>query len=165
MKHIIALVLGTLFGLILVKAEVLSWFRIQEMFAFQSFHMYGIIGSAVGVGALSVWLIRTFKVKSVEGNVIELKDKAPRYVSATGRLGVWARLGHDGRVPRPDVRLDWQRDHHHGACRRGRGVGCPNLRRATRQTPPLRVLPSPGSMCPQRTTRRRVTPVASFWIK
>ena len=82
MKHIIALVLGTLFGLILVKAEVLSWFRIQEMFAFQSFHMYGIIGSAVGVGALSVWLIRTFEVKSVEGNVIELKDKAPRYVSA-----------------------------------------------------------------------------------
>ena len=82
MKHIIALVLGTLFGLILVKAEVLSWFRIQEMFAFQSFHMYGIIGSAVGVGALSVWLIRTFKMKSVEGNVIELKDKAPRYVSA-----------------------------------------------------------------------------------
>ena len=82
MKHIIALVLGTLFGLILVKAEVLSWFRIQEMFAFQSFHMFGIIGSAVGVGALSVWLIHTFKVKSVEGNVIELKDKAPRYVSA-----------------------------------------------------------------------------------
>ena len=82
MKHIIALVLGTLFGLVLVKAEVLSWFRIQEMFAFQSFHMYGIIGSAVGVGALSVWLIRTFKVKSVEGNVIKLKDKAPRYVSA-----------------------------------------------------------------------------------
>lgn len=82
MRHIIALVLGTLFGLILVKAEVLSWFRIQEMFAFQSFHMYGIIGSAVGVGALSVWLIRTFKVKSVEGNVIELKDKAPRYMSA-----------------------------------------------------------------------------------
>ena len=82
MKHVIALVLGTLFGLILVKAEVLSWFRIQEMFAFQSFHMYGIIGSAVAVGALSVWLIRTFNVKSVEGNVIELKDKAPRYVSA-----------------------------------------------------------------------------------
>jgi len=82
MKHIIALVLGTLFGLILVKAEVLSWFRIQEMFAFQSFHMYGIIGSAVGVGALSVWLIRTFRMKSLEGNVIELKDKAPRYKSA-----------------------------------------------------------------------------------
>ena len=82
MKHLIALVLGTLFGLILVKAEVLSWFRIQEMFAFQSFHMYGIIGSAVAVGALSVWLIRRFKLKSVEGNIIDLKDKAPHYKSA-----------------------------------------------------------------------------------
>lgn len=82
MKNIIALLLGTLFGIILVKAEVLSWFRIQEMFAFQSFHMYGIIGSAVVVGALSVWLIRKFKVKSLEGNVIELADKAPRYKSA-----------------------------------------------------------------------------------
>ena len=82
MKNLIALVLGTLFGLILVKAEVLSWFRIQEMFAFQSFHMYGIIGSAVGVGALSVFLIRQLKVRSIEGNLIELKDKAPRYKSA-----------------------------------------------------------------------------------
>ena len=82
MKNVIALVLGTLFGLILVKAEVLSWFRIQEMFAFQSFHMYGIIGSAVVVGALSVFLIRALKVKSLEGNFIELKDKAPRYTSA-----------------------------------------------------------------------------------
>jgi uncharacterized membrane protein YedE/YeeE len=82
MKNILALILGSLFGLILVKAEVLSWFRIQEMFAFQSFHMYGIIGSAIAVGALSVWLIRTFNVKSLEGNLIELNDKAPRYTSA-----------------------------------------------------------------------------------
>ncbi len=82
MRNLLSLVLGTLFGLILVKAEVLSWFRIQEMFAFQSFHMYGIIGSAVAVGALSVWLIRTFNVKSLEGNPIELNDKAPRYTSA-----------------------------------------------------------------------------------
>ena len=82
MRNVIALILGSLFGLILVKAEVLSWFRIQEMFAFQSFHMYGIIGSAIAVGALSVWLIRTFNVKSLEGNLIELNDKAPRYTSA-----------------------------------------------------------------------------------
>ena len=76
------LLLGLLFGITLTMGEVISWFRIQEMFAFQSFHMYGIIGSAVVVGALSVWLIRTFKVKSLEGNVIELADKAPRYKSA-----------------------------------------------------------------------------------
>ena len=82
MKNALGLILGLLFGLILVKAEVLSWFRIQEMFAFQSFHMYGIIGSAVGVGALSVFLIRRMKVKSLVGNVITLQDKAPRYTSA-----------------------------------------------------------------------------------
>ena len=82
MKNALGLMLGLLFGLILVKAEVLSWFRIQEMFAFQSFHMYGIIGSAVGVGALSVFLIRRMKVKSLEGNVITLQNKAPRYTSA-----------------------------------------------------------------------------------
>lgn len=78
MKNALGLILGLLFGLILVKAQALSWFRIQEMFAFQSFHMYGVIGSAVGVGALSVFLIRRMQVKSLEGNVIALQDKAPR---------------------------------------------------------------------------------------
>ena len=82
MKNILALILGTLFGIILVKAEVLSWFRIQEMFAFQSFHMYGIIGSAVVVGAISVLIIRSLGIRSIEGNVIEVKDKAPNYKSA-----------------------------------------------------------------------------------
>lgn len=82
MRNFIALILGTFLGIIFMKAEVLSWFRIQEMFAFQSFHMYGIIGSAVAVGALSVWIIRKMGTKSIEGNVIELKDKAPRYKSA-----------------------------------------------------------------------------------
>ena len=82
MKNLLALILGTLFGVILVKAEVLSWFRIQEMFAFQSFHMYGIIGSAVVVGAISVLLIRSLGIRSIEGNVIEVKDKAPNYKSA-----------------------------------------------------------------------------------
>ena len=65
-----------------MKVEVLSWFRIQEMFAFQSFHMYGIIGSAIAVGALSVLIIRKLGAKSIEGNVIELNDKAPNYKSA-----------------------------------------------------------------------------------
>ena len=63
--------------------------------------MYGIIGSAVMVGALSVLVIRRFNVKSIEGNIIELKDKAPRYpllIWAAPRLG-WG--GHDGCVPRP----------------------------------------------------------------
>ncbi len=50
-------VLGILFGIILTKSEVISWFRIQEMFRFQSFHMYGVIGSAIAVGAVSLALI------------------------------------------------------------------------------------------------------------
>lgn len=76
-----------------------------------------------------------------------------------------ARLGLDGRVPGYDVRLDWPRDHHHGTRRRGRGAGCPHLRSASRQSPPLRELSSPRPWGPQRTTRRRVTPVSSFCTK
>ena len=82
MRNFLALLIGIFLGIIFMKAEVLSWFRIQEMFAFQSFHMYGIIGSAIAVGALSVWIIRKARTKSIEGNVIELNEKAPNYKSA-----------------------------------------------------------------------------------
>ena len=66
---------GILFGIILVKAEVISWFRIQEMFRLQSFHMYGVIGSAVVVGIISILLIKKFKVKSIDGEPIILESK------------------------------------------------------------------------------------------
>lgn len=69
------LVAGVWFGIILVKSEVISWFRIQEMFRLQSFHMYGVIGSAVVVGIISVFLIKKFKVKSFEGEEIKLEPK------------------------------------------------------------------------------------------
>jgi len=69
------LVIGLLFGIILVKAEIISWFRIQEMFRFQSFHMYGIIGSAVVVGMISVMLLKKFKVKTIYGEAIEFHTK------------------------------------------------------------------------------------------
>src|SRR5947208_8717541 len=66
---------GIVFGILLVKAEVVSWFRIQEMFRLQSFHMYGVIGSAVAIGALSVWFIKKFNIKTIHGEVIELHPK------------------------------------------------------------------------------------------
>jgi uncharacterized protein len=66
---------GLLFGIILVKAEVISWFRIQEMFRLQSFHMYGVIGSAVAVGAVSVWLIKQFNIKTIYGEPIVIPKK------------------------------------------------------------------------------------------
>ncbi len=69
------LISGILFGILLVKAEVVSWFRIQEMFRFQSFHMYGIIGSAVIVGAISVWIIKKWNIKTMYGEKIEFHPK------------------------------------------------------------------------------------------
>ncbi len=71
-KYLIA---GILFGVFLLKSEVINWYRIQEMFRFQSFHMYGIIGSAVIVGAISVFLIKKFKMKSFSGERIIFSDK------------------------------------------------------------------------------------------
>lgn len=69
------LLVGTLFGIVFVKAEIISWFRIQEMFRLQSFHMYGVIGSAVLVGMVSVWLIKKFKVKTLSGEPIFIQPK------------------------------------------------------------------------------------------
>ena len=69
LKYLLA---GVFFGIILIKAEVVSWFRIQEMFRLQSFHMYGVIGSAIVVGMISVWLIKRLKAKSVEGEKVVL---------------------------------------------------------------------------------------------
>ena len=67
--------LGTYFGFVLIKGEVISWFRIQEMFRFQSFYMYGVIGSAVLVGALSLLLIKRFNLKTIKKETISLEDK------------------------------------------------------------------------------------------
>lgn len=69
------LIVGMLFGITFVKAEIVSWFRIQEMFRFQSFHMYGVIGTAVIVGAISVWLIKKFNIKTIYGERIEFHPK------------------------------------------------------------------------------------------
>ncbi|MBK8473078.1 MAG: YeeE/YedE family protein [Sphingobacteriales bacterium] len=67
--------IGIAFGIVFVKAEIVSWFRIQEMFRLQSFHMYGVIGSAVVVGMLSVALIKMFRLKTIYGEPITLHPK------------------------------------------------------------------------------------------
>ena len=69
------LLVGTFFGILFMKAEVISWFLIQEMFRLQSFHMFGIIGSAVFVAMISVFLIKKFNIKTIHGEPIVLKDK------------------------------------------------------------------------------------------
>lgn len=67
--------IGIVFGIVFVKAEVISWYRIQEMFRLLSFHMYGVIGVAVLVGVVSVWLIKKFNIKTIHGEKIEFHPK------------------------------------------------------------------------------------------
>ncbi|MCX6209602.1 MAG: YeeE/YedE thiosulfate transporter family protein [Bacteroidetes bacterium] len=69
------LIVGIAFGIVFIKAEIISWYRIQEMFRLQSFHMYGVIGSAIVVGAISVGLIKKFKIKTIYGEEIKFHKK------------------------------------------------------------------------------------------
>ena len=75
MKNLKYLLFGTIFGIILYKAEVISWFRIQEMFHFQALHMYGVIGSAVATGMISILIIKKKNIKTISGEVIEIFQK------------------------------------------------------------------------------------------
>ncbi len=75
MRNIKYLVTGVMFGIVFVKAEIISWFRIQEMFHLQSFFMYGVMGTAVIVGMLSIWLIKRFNIKTFSGESITFENK------------------------------------------------------------------------------------------
>ena len=91
------ILVGILLGFILYKSEAVSWFRIYEMFRFQSFHMYGIIGSAVIAGIIIVQIIKRRKVKNAEGQQIEIKDKQKtfyRYLIGGAIFGMgWSLAG------------------------------------------------------------------------
>ena len=75
MKHLKFFLIGVYFGIVLIKSEVVSWFRIQEMFHFEGIHMYGVLGTAVAVGAASVFLIRISGLRSAIGEGIDLTPK------------------------------------------------------------------------------------------
>jgi len=91
------LAIGTYFGFVLVKAEVLSWYRIQEMFRFDAFHMYGTIGLAIMVGMITVWAVKRWQLRSVDGEPIRFSDKErswARYLLGGSLFGVgWALTG------------------------------------------------------------------------
>ena len=82
MKLLRFLLVGILFGIVMTKSEAVSWFRIQEMFRFQSFHMYGIIGVAVVVGAIMHMLIKKGGVKDFYGETIRFIDKPKTYIAS-----------------------------------------------------------------------------------
>lgn len=91
------LTLGILFGIILSKAEIISWYRIYEMFQFDSFHMYGVIGSAVVLGILAIQYLKRNNVKDIDGNQLIFADKeknVPRYLIGGILFGLgWALIG------------------------------------------------------------------------
>jgi len=97
MKIAVYLVLGVIFGITLAKAEVISWYRIQEMFRFQSFHMYGIIGTAIGLGVIVMYLIKKYSLKNYRGDKIVVNPKEmsiPRYLIGGIIFGLgWALAG------------------------------------------------------------------------
>ncbi len=80
MKYLKFLFVGILFGIILSKSEVVSWYRIYEMFKFQSFHMYGIIGSAVAIGLVLMQLFKKGIIKDFQGNQITIKPKKKGFI-------------------------------------------------------------------------------------
>ncbi len=75
MKNVKYLLVGILFGIIFVKAEILSWFRIYEMFRLQSFFMYGVIGTAIVVGIVSIFILKKFNIKTFSGDPITFEPK------------------------------------------------------------------------------------------
>lgn len=97
MKLFKFLITGVLFGIIMSKSEAISWYRIQEMFRLQAFHMYGIIGTAVVLGATGIAIIKKFKLKDINGTPIKFhpKEKAfTRYIIGGTIFGFgWVLIG------------------------------------------------------------------------
>ena len=97
MKFIKFLLLGIVFGIVMTKSEAVSWYRIQEMFRFQAFHMYGIIGTAVTLGVAGVALIKRFCMRDFSGNPIMFNPKEKsvlRYLIGGTIFGLgWALSG------------------------------------------------------------------------
>lgn len=97
MQYLKYIITGILFGIVMTKSEAVSWFRIQEMFRFESFHMYGIIGTAVVLGAIMTFLMKRSKMKDTSGHEIQFAPKEfsiPRYLIGGTVFGLgWAMTG------------------------------------------------------------------------
>jgi uncharacterized membrane protein YedE/YeeE len=97
MNYLKYLLIGTLFGVVLSKGEEVSWYRIYEMFKFGDIHMYGVIGTAVVLGAIGLFITKRFKAKSFGGEPIVFHDKScsvPRYLIGGTFFGLgWAMVG------------------------------------------------------------------------
>lgn len=97
MKHIKYIAIGIIFGITFTKAEIISWYRVYEMFSFESFHMYGIILSAISLSIVIVQVIKRKRIKDIGGHEIVFQDKEfsiPRYLIGGTIFGLgWAMTG------------------------------------------------------------------------
>ncbi|MCB0571566.1 MAG: YeeE/YedE family protein [Phaeodactylibacter sp.] len=97
MKNISFFIVGIFFGIVMTKSEAISWFRIHEMFRFESFHMYGIIGSAVVIGAIAMWIMKKSGMKTMAGSTVgytPMKLNIKRHLLAGTIFGLgWAITG------------------------------------------------------------------------
>lgn len=97
MKYFKFLLVGFFFGIVLTKSEAVSWYRIYEMFQFQSFHMYGIISVAIATGIIGIQLIKRNNIKALDGSAIVIKDKdnsTARYIFGGIFFGLgWGLVG------------------------------------------------------------------------
>ncbi|BDB57247.1 DUF6691 family protein [Flavobacterium ammonificans] len=97
MKYFKFLLVGFVFGIVLTKSEAVSWYRIYEMFHFQSFHMYGIISVAIATGIIGIQLIKRNNIKALDGSAIVIKDKdnsTARYIFGGIFFGLgWGLVG------------------------------------------------------------------------
>jgi uncharacterized membrane protein YedE/YeeE len=97
MKNIAFFAVGIFFGIVMTKSEAISWFRIHEMFRFESIHMYGIIGTAVILGAGIIFAMKKLKIKTLTGNLVNytpMELRIPRHLLAGTAFGLgWAVTG------------------------------------------------------------------------
>lgn len=97
MRIVSFFIIGIVFGIILIKAEVVSWFRIHEMFRFESFHMYGVIGTAVAIGTLFMWAMKKFGIKNSDQKLVvykPMKLSVKRHLIAGAIFGLgWGLAG------------------------------------------------------------------------
>ena len=97
MKYFKFLLVGFVFGIVLTKSEAVSWYRIYEMFHFQSFHMYGIISVAIATGVVGIQIIKRTKINAIDGSAIVIKDKekgTARYIIGGIFFGLgWGLVG------------------------------------------------------------------------
>jgi uncharacterized membrane protein YedE/YeeE len=101
MRNFLFLLIGTVFGITLIKSDAVSWYRMQEMFRFQGFQMFGIFITAIPTAALSIFLLRKLKVKTLEGEPIQIPKKKFNWGYVYGAILFGIGWGLTGECPGP----------------------------------------------------------------